>query len=238
LIDHAIDARYKSASVSFPNSAHAAAETRAIMFCSKCGIRVEEGNRFCQACGHEFGTPVVSAPSDPQITPSAPAAFSASPVASSELYGSFWARFAAYAIDGLIIGVPSFIALITALIFFGGFGALIHQAQPDPNVVRAWMFTVFPLFGLGMLLILVLHWLYFAGMESSARQATIGKSLLSLRVADTGGQRLSFAHATGRFAAKLVSGLIPFMIGYIMAAFTAKKQALHDLIAGTLVLKR
>jgi len=115
---------------------------------------------------------------------------------------------------------------------------MIHQAQPDQTVVRAWMLAVFPLFGLGMLLILVLHWLYFAGMESSARQATIGKSMMSLQVANTDGQRLSFGHATGRFFAKLVSGLIPFMIGYIMAAFTAKKQALHDLIAGTLVLKK
>jgi uncharacterized RDD family membrane protein YckC len=207
------------------------------MFCSKCGIRVDEGNRFCQACGHEIGAPVVSVASAPENTPTIPVGLSA-PAVSSQTYGSFGARFAAYVIDGLIIGVPSFVALIAALIFFGGFGALIHQAQPDPNVVRAWMFAIFPLFGLGMLLVLVLHWLYFAGMESSARQATIGKSLMSLQVADTAGQRLSFGHASGRFAAKLVSGLIPFMIGYIMAAFTAKKQALHDLIAGTLVMKR
>jgi uncharacterized RDD family membrane protein YckC len=83
-----------------------------------------------------------------------------------------------------------------------------------------------------------LGWLYFAGMESSARQATIGKSAMSLRVTNYEGQRISFGHATGRFFAKIVSGLIPFAIGYIMAAFTEKKQALHDLIAGTLVLRK
>jgi uncharacterized RDD family membrane protein YckC len=236
-IDHPLNARYKSASVFFQNAAAAAAETGAIMFCSKCGIRVEEGNRFCQACGHEVGAPIIPVPWTPEITPPVPVGFSAQ-AASLQSFGSFWARFTAYTIDGLIVGVPSFIALIAALIFFGGFGALIHQAQPDPNAVRAWMFAVFPLFGLGMLLILVLHWLYFAGMESSAKQATIGKSLMSLQVADANGLRLSFGHATGRFFAKLVSGLIPFMIGYIMAAFTAKKQALHDLIAGTLVLRK
>jgi uncharacterized RDD family membrane protein YckC len=74
-------------------------------------------------------------------------------------------------------------------------------------------------------------------MESSARQATLGKSVMSLRVTNGEGQRLSFGHSSGRFFAKIISGMIPFAIGYIMAGFTAKKQALHDLIAGTLVLK-
>ena len=83
-----------------------------------------------------------------------------------------------------------------------------------------------------------LGWLYFAGMESSERQATFGKSVVSLRVTDLEGRRLSFKHATGRFFAKIVSGLIPLAIGYIMAGFTEKKQALHDMIAGTLVLQR
>jgi len=75
-------------------------------------------------------------------------------------------------------------------------------------------------------------------MESSERQATFGKSLMSLRVANTEGQRLSFGHATGRFFAKIISGMIPLGIGYIMAAFTEKRQALHDMIAGTLVLHK
>jgi len=84
---------------------------------------------------------------------------------------------------------------------------------------------------------LVAQWLYFAGMESSARQATFGKAVMSLRVTDLKGQPLTFGHATGRFFAKIVSGLIPFAIGYIMAGFTEKKQAVHDMIAGTLVLR-
>jgi uncharacterized RDD family membrane protein YckC len=89
-----------------------------------------------------------------------------------------------------------------------------------------------------MAVFLILMWLYFAGMESSARQATFGKSVMSLRVTNYEGQRISFGHATGRFFSKIVSGLIPFAIGYIMAGFTEKKQALHDLIAGTLVLRK
>jgi uncharacterized RDD family membrane protein YckC len=153
-------------------------------------------------------------------------------------YGTFWARLVAYVIDGLIVGLPSMIALFAAMFFFGGLGMLLHQRGTDQNAVRAMVLTMVPIFFLGMLAIMVLHWLYFAGMESSARQGTIGKSVMSLRVADLEGQRISFGHATGRFFAKIVSGMIPFLIGYLMAAFTEKKQALHDLIAGTLVLRK
>jgi uncharacterized RDD family membrane protein YckC len=74
-------------------------------------------------------------------------------------------------------------------------------------------------------------------MESSARQATLGKMALSLRVTDTNGARLTFGHATGRHFAKIVTGFIPLGIGWMMAGFTAKKQALHDMIAGTLVYR-
>jgi uncharacterized RDD family membrane protein YckC len=75
-------------------------------------------------------------------------------------------------------------------------------------------------------------------LESSKWQATVGKSVMNLRVTNLEGRRISFGHATGRFFAKIVSSLIPLAIGYIMAAFTERKQALHDLIAGTLVLKK
>jgi uncharacterized RDD family membrane protein YckC len=72
-------------------------------------------------------------------------------------------------------------------------------------------------------------------MESSPLQATIGKLAVGLRVTDLQGQRISFGRATGRFFAKWLSGAI-LLIGYLMAGFTEKKQALHDRIAGCLVL--
>jgi len=75
-------------------------------------------------------------------------------------------------------------------------------------------------------------------MESSARQATFGKAAMSLRVTDLTAQPLTFGHATGRYFSKIISGLIPLGIGFIMAGFTEKKQALHDMIAGTLVLRQ
>lgn len=78
------------------------------------------------------------------------------------------------------------------------------------------------------------NWIYEAAMESSSKQATLGKMALGLKVTDLEGRRISFARATGRHFAKLLSGMI-LLIGYIMAGFTERKQALHDMIAGTLV---
>jgi uncharacterized RDD family membrane protein YckC len=72
-------------------------------------------------------------------------------------------------------------------------------------------------------------------MESSPFQATIGKVAVGIYVADLQGQRISFGRATGRFFGKILSGAI-LLIGYLMAGFTEKKQALHDTMAGCLVL--
>jgi uncharacterized RDD family membrane protein YckC len=83
----------------------------------------------------------------------------------------------------------------------------------------------------------VLNWLYYALLESSAWQATLGKKALGLEVTDLQGMRIGFGRATGRFFAKIISGIILFM-GFIMAGFTEKKQALHDMIAGTLVIRK
>ncbi len=95
-------------------------------------------------------------------------------------------------------------------------------------------------FGAAMVLYLVLIveiWLYFALMESSKFQGTVGKIAIGIIVTDMEGNRISFARAKGRYFGKILSSLI-FMIGFIMAGFTEKKQALHDMLAGTLVWKK
>jgi uncharacterized RDD family membrane protein YckC len=79
------------------------------------------------------------------------------------------------------------------------------------------------------------RWLYFSLMESSAKQATLGKMALGIIVTDGSYNRISFGRATGRFFAKLISN-ITICIGYIIIAFTSQKQGLHDIIAGTLVI--
>ena len=83
----------------------------------------------------------------------------------------------------------------------------------------------------------VLNWLYYALLESSAWQATLGKKALGLEVTDMQGARISFGRATGRFFAKIISSII-LCIGFIMIGFTEKKQGLHDMIAGTLVIRK
>jgi uncharacterized RDD family membrane protein YckC len=162
-------------------------------------------------------------------------------------YGGFWVRFVALLIDGLILGIP-FMAIFIVLVFLMGGFALIGQRlsglsglppnQVNPQAVMAILGPLFFGYFLAMILFLGVEWLYFAGMESSERQATFGKAAMSLRVTNTEGQRLSFGHASGRFFSKIITGLIPLGIGWLMAGFTAKKQALHDMIAGTLVMKR
>jgi uncharacterized RDD family membrane protein YckC len=81
----------------------------------------------------------------------------------------------------------------------------------------------------------IIQMLYFAIMESSSKQATLGKMVLGIVVTDYEGRRISFGRALGRNLAKIISQVILF-IGYLMVAFTEKKQGLHDMIASTLVV--
>jgi uncharacterized RDD family membrane protein YckC len=83
----------------------------------------------------------------------------------------------------------------------------------------------------------IIGWVYYAQMESSTYQATIGKQILQISVTRLDGERLSFARASARYFAKLLS-TVTFFVGYLMAGFTEKKQALHDKIAKTVVVQR
>ncbi len=139
--------------------------------------------------------------------------------------------------EGLTPRIAALISLLFTLIsgptiaFVWGFMAVMFRwANVDEDQV-AWNSALAGM-TIGMLASIVYH----AGMESSRLQATVGKLLLSVKVTDLQGRRISFLRALGRFAGKFVSGSI-LCIGFIMAAFTAKRQALHDLIAGTLVMK-
>ena len=94
--------------------------------------------------------------------------------------------------------------------------------------IREWLFSV---------LRVAISWLYFSIFESSYKQATPGKIDLKLKVTDLNGQRISFWRATGRYFAKIVSGLILY-IGFLMIFFTKKRQGLHDLWAKCLVVRQ
>jgi uncharacterized RDD family membrane protein YckC len=90
--------------------------------------------------------------------------------------------------------------------------------------------------GLGFVLGVLIQWLWFTIPESSKWQATIGKKMVGLKVTDENGERIGFGKANWRYWSKILSGLILF-VGFVMVAFTEKKQGLHDKIAGTLVVK-
>ena len=138
-------------------------------------------------------------------------------------YAGFWIRVLAYLIDSLLL------AIVFCPLGFG-LGLLGVAGEIDENS-PAWM-------GINLLLnvvSLLVGWLYFALTESSSWQATVGKRLLKLKVTDMHGQQISFGKATGRYFGQILSGMI-CGIGYIMVAFTEKKQGLHDMLAGTLVV--
>ncbi len=91
-------------------------------------------------------------------------------------------------------------------------------------------------YAMGFIVGILGQWLWFTISESSNWQATLGKKLLGLKVVDEHGGRVSFGRANARYWSKILSGLILF-IGFLMVAFTVKKQGLHDKIASTYVVK-
>lgn len=152
-------------------------------------------------------------------------------------YAGFWWRFLAIIIDGIIIGIVQWI-VITPLIAAIGIGAYkAASGGMSEGEVIGMAGAIFGAAMLTWLLTIAIGWLYFALMESSKLQGTIGKLALKIVVTDMEGNRISFGRATGRYFGKILSAIIIY-IGFIMAGFTEKKQGLHDIIAGTLVWKK
>lgn len=136
-------------------------------------------------------------------------------------YAGFWKRFAAMLIDWIIIMMAvSLIGFVFGLTMFVGGMHNPHVAEVPGNMLG-----------------LALMWLYYSVMESSPLQGTLGKMALGIKVTDLQGERVGFGKATGRFFGKIISCIILF-IGFLMAAFTEKKQALHDMMAGCLVVNK
>jgi uncharacterized RDD family membrane protein YckC len=188
------------------------------------------GAAFCSACGQAFS---VAAGPVRAAMGNAPAISFAARVE----YGGFWLRFVAYLIDSVVMALGIVLVLIP-LIFLTGLGALLSQIHPQEELGNAGFFLIIGLIFLFATVSLAVTWLYHALMESSEWQATVGKKALGLVVTDMVGHRVSFGRASGRHFAKIVTNMVPAFIGYIMAGFTEKKQALHDMIAGCLILRR
>ena len=135
-------------------------------------------------------------------------------------YAGFWIRVGAYFVDMVVMLVPVY------LISFLYRASTPASGQTEQAAIEL----------MDALINCIVWWIYSAALESSAWQGTVGKKLLGLRVTDENGGRISFGRATGRYFAKLPSGLL-LCVGFMMAGWTRRKQGLHDMMAGTLVAR-
>lgn len=142
-------------------------------------------------------------------------------------YAGFWFRVIAAIVDAIIAQIAA-IVIVLPLAF--ALGASMAGTSTMAEIEAAGQ-------GLGFVIGVLIQWLYFTVSESSTWQATIGKKMFGLKVTDMEGNKIGFGKANGRYWSKIISAIILF-IGFIMVAFTAKKQGLHDIIAGTLVMKK
>lgn len=173
----------------------------------------------------------VAEPASPYAPPRAALHDAGDYVADGEVvYAGFWKRTAAYLIDSFVLMVV--IGILGAV--FGVLGVLSMASKGDPSAFSTGSLAFIGLF---YVLEIVVMAGYFAVMHASGSQATLGKMAVGIKVTDENGQRIGIARGIGRFFATIVSSLI-LLVGYLMAAFTDRKRALHDMIAGTLVVDR
>jgi len=188
--------------------------------CPRCGVETTERDAYCRACGERL----LGAGDDA----SGPSELGSTAASRPVAYAGFWLRAVAYVLDSLLLAIPVGIFIL---------GPLMQRAGISPENPWDMLASTNPQVLAMKLLATMASWLYWALLESSAWQATLGKRLLGLQVTDLAGGRISFARASGRYFGKIISGLL-FFAGFVMAGFTEKKQALHDLLAGCLVRKK
>ena len=170
-------------------------------------------------------------------------------------YAGFWLRFVAALLDGIILCVPA--AIIQIIFGIGFFSRFFKHAQntaflDSASYVKIYLITT--------MIQVMIQFFYYTFMESSHRQATIGKIALGIKVTDLRYERISYGRAAGRFFLKNIYFTLPtlllttvdpgtmpyiqvplFLIGFVaycIAGWTTNKQALHDMFAGTYVIKK
>lgn len=181
-------------------------------WCLACGQPIPSEAPFCGACGWV---------PEPHFT-----ALDAQPAAAPTQYANFGQRLAAHLIDQVAI-------LATAYFVGRPFGAMLSGFLYGARSGDAWE----PATYVGVLLVAAFASFVFEVVwVGSHLQATPGKCALHLKVTDRRGKPLGFSHAFVRYLSKGLSGTV-FCIGFLIQPFTEKKQALHDLVAGTLVVK-
>ncbi|MCG5549582.1 RDD family protein [Halorhodospira halochloris] len=137
-----------------------------------------------------------------------------------KLYGGFWIRVGAALIDMLVLLIPMLLLSYLLLVLIA------------PTTHEEELFYQ----GIDSVLAFAIWLVYTAGFHSSTWQATLGKRALGLKVTSLEGNRISFGHAAGRYVAEILN-VLTLGIGYIMVGLTSRKQGLHDMVAGTYVVR-
>ena len=184
------------------------------MFCSRCGTWLADEAASCTLCG------LVLRPGAVASTPGAEAASrSGTAIIEQVAYAGFWRRFIGLLIDVIVTYFP--IATVRVLLGLPASGSF------DPLMPAAWWAALSEL---------VIDWLYAAILISSPWRATLGQAVMDLHVTDLDGNRISFVRATVRYLAQLLN-LITLGFGLVLQAFSARRQALHDIVSGTVVVR-
>lgn len=225
-------------------------------FCSQCGAALSAGAKFCEQCGTAIaGLPAaapaqVAAPTPAPVAPvqapppvsapmpvPAPAPWAATPAPQASPWASSPQVESAPSAEGASYAgiVQRFGALLVDGFLLGGLWWLAGGLIMRPLYTWLWRMGFSPTTGMYAISILA-GWLYFAALESSPRQGTIGKMICKIRVVDVQGRRISFGKATARYFAKILSAL-PLGLGFLAAAFSQTKQAWHDKLSGCLVIR-
>ena len=204
------------------------------MFCPKCGKETDASGKFCQWCGSD-----IDAVAPRAVMKTEPDEEDEEETSLAGNYAGLGRRFLAFIVDWIFL----FIFIAVAATFFNlvqGLKYLYYltvqrapiYALTEAGTTDAAMIPIIASVGV---LFIIIPWLYFAGFECSRGQATPGKTLLRMVVTDWEGNKISFARATLRHFVKIISALILF-IGFIMIGLTKKRQGLHDIVSGCLVL--
>ncbi|WP_059170658.1 RDD family protein [Bacillus sp. FJAT-27445] len=205
-------------------------EKKGPVVCPDCGTEPKKGEEFCNICGYKFSGDKAPIPSTPSMNENGVTgtngvnnnqdgyAHNYSTYGDTEgwkdsaRFANFGERLVAVIIDSVVLGV------------FGSILGFVFGVVDDSGTISDILSFII---GIG----------YKAGMEGSSKGATLGKMAMGIRVVGTDGGRISYGRAIGRYFASILSALI-LLIGYFMALFTKEKRTLHDIIAGTYVVKR
>ena len=199
--------------------------------CGSCGNRVLPDGKFCLFCGDvltESGRLLrVASPHGLAFQTSSDSVPFIVPTADSKEYAGFWRRVWAGLID---VSLEILVALLLALLIDQAF-SLVGRAFGIEHESAAYVtgFTFIVLLAMG-------GWLYAALSESSRHRATIGKRIMGLQVVNAAGGKLTFGQASARHVMKFLS-LFSLGVGFLMATWTKRHQALHDLPNDCLVIR-